>query len=155
VNELDLNDDALPIGTSTSSRDRPATMRLLPEQPPGRSTRKALPFADEIRRLHALGYTLEAIREALHAVGVSVSRSTVHREVRRSNRPVSLGIVTLRATPAADLPEVAPLSELPLATRVRDSPRSGATDRLPSKEDAEAFFAAHESNPLFTTKEPP
>ena len=43
--------------------------------------------------------------------------------------------------------------ESPLATRVRDSPRSDATDRLPCKEDAEAFFAAHESNPLFTTKE--
>lgn len=153
MDEFDLKGDAPPIGTSALRRDRPATFRLLPEQPPGRSTRKALPFADEIRRLHAMGYTLDAIREALHAVGVSVSRSTVHREVRRSNRPVPLGIVTLRATPAADRPEVAPLSAPPLATRVRDSPLSDATDRLPCKEDAEAFFAAHESNPLFTTKE--
>jgi hypothetical protein len=155
VDELDLNGNALPIGTSALRRDRPATLRLEPAQPPGRSTRKALPFADEIHRLHAMGYTLKAISEALHAVGVSVSRSTVHREVRRSSRPVPLGIVALRATPGADLPKPAPPSELPLATRVRDSPRSDATDRPPCKEDAEAFFAAHESNPLFTTKETP
>ncbi|MEY4749838.1 MAG: hypothetical protein RIQ60_2052 [Pseudomonadota bacterium] len=153
MDEFDLNGDAPPIGTSALRRDRPATLRLLPEQPPGRSTRKALPFADEICRLHAMGYTLEAIREALRAVGVSVSRSTVHREVRRSSRQVPLGIVAPRATPGAEFSEPASLSEMPLATRVRDSPRSDATDRLPCKEDAEAFFAAHESNPLFTTKE--
>lgn len=155
MGELDLNGNALPIGASALRRDRPGTLRLEPEQPPGRSTRKALPFADEIHRLHAMGYTLKAIREALRAVGVSVSRSTVHREVRRSRRPVPLETMVLRTTPGADPAEPGPLSELPLATRVRDSPRSDATNRLPCKEDAEAFFAAHESNPLFANKETP
>lgn len=74
---------AASIGPSEIAPDGPRGVRLLPNQPPGRCTRKALPFADEIRRLHAMGYTLEAIRQALSEVGVSVSRSTVHREANR------------------------------------------------------------------------
>ena len=65
-------------------------MRLVPDMPPGRCTRKALPFADEIHRLYATGYTLEAIRQALSAAGVTVSRSTVHREVARARRQPSV-----------------------------------------------------------------
>lgn len=58
-------------------------MQLTPRLPPGRKSRKALAFADEIRRLRALGYTNEAIRQALADAGVQVSSSTVHREATR------------------------------------------------------------------------
>lgn len=148
MNERDSNGDALPIGSSAMRPDRPGGLRLLPDQPPGRSTRKALPYADEIRRLHAMGYTLEAIREALCAVGVSVSRSTVHREVRRDCKPVPLGTAARQATAGVDLTR--PASE---ATRVRNPPRSDAKSKVLGKQDAEAFFAAHDSNPLSPSKE--
>jgi hypothetical protein len=64
--------------------------RLTPKHAPGRSSRKARAYAAEIARLHGLGYSLDAIREALADAGVSVSRTTVHREA-----------VRLRATPTA------------------------------------------------------
>jgi len=56
-------------------------MVLTPKRPPGRLSRKARAYADDIRRLYAEGYTLEAIREALAEQGVQVSKSTVQREV--------------------------------------------------------------------------
>jgi len=63
------------------------TMRLNPKQPPGRANRKARLYAQEVRRLRAKGYTLEAIRRALFDAGISVSVSTVWRE---AGRPASL-----------------------------------------------------------------
>jgi len=148
-----LSTNALAGGPSAAQQDRPGSLQLLPDQPPGRSTRKALPFAAEIRRLHAMGYTLKAIREALCAVGVSVSRSTVHREVRRNSesapvreaaQPASIGIEPIRT----------PLPSLhPPVTRVQATPRSEPIHTLLAKQDAEAFFASHDSNPLSPTKE--
>lgn len=155
MNEHDSNGNAVSIGSIATRPDRPGSLRLLPDQPPGRSTRKALPYADEIRRLHAMGYTLEAIREALCAVGVSVSRSTVHREVRRNGKPVPLGVAAWQATAGVDTLRPASLPALPEATRVRDPPGSGASSKVLGKQDAEAFFAAHDSNPLSPTKETP
>ena len=58
-------------------------MKLTPKLPPGRSSRKALRYAQEVRRLRAQGHTLESIREALLDVGVTVSVSTVRREAAR------------------------------------------------------------------------
>ena len=78
--------DTRPACARVITRDGPGGVRLVPDLPPGRCSRKALPFADEIRRLYATGYTLEAIRQALCAAGVTVSRSTVHREVTRATR---------------------------------------------------------------------
>jgi hypothetical protein len=128
-------------------------IRLLPNQPPGRRTRKAFPFADEIRRLYAMGYTLEAIRQALSAAGVSVSRSTVHREVRRRTAPASLTSPIKHAeADGADTPALSQ-SDPTHATRVRDPPRSSHADVQIGKKGAEAFFTSHESNPLFPTKE--
>lgn len=153
MNVRDAGIDALADDSSTAPRNRPNSMQLLPDQPPGRSTRKALPFAAEIQRLHAMGYTLEAIREALCAVGVSVSRSTVHREVRRNSGPepvqgadlpANVGIEPIQ-TPSPSLP--------PQVTRVQSPPRSEPTHVLLGKQDAEAFFASHDSNPLSPTKE--
>jgi hypothetical protein len=57
--------------------------RLTPRRPTGRWQGKARAFAGEIGRLHAEGYTFEAIREALADVGVVVSNTTVQREVAR------------------------------------------------------------------------
>jgi hypothetical protein len=58
-------------------------MELNPKQPPGRTTRKARRYLSEMHRLRAEGHTLESIRLALLDVGVSVSISTVRREVAR------------------------------------------------------------------------
>ena len=58
-------------------------MKLVPKEPPGRSTRKARGFASDMRELRAQGYTFAAIREALAAAGVHVSNATVQREVAR------------------------------------------------------------------------
>ncbi|MBQ0933491.1 helix-turn-helix domain-containing protein [Ideonella sp. 4Y16] len=73
-------------GDSVNAPGCASSVRLVPDQPPGRSTRKARSFSDEIGRLHAAGYTLQAIRSALAKVGVKVSRSTVHREVTKARR---------------------------------------------------------------------
>lgn len=81
--------EVCPSSAGAIARDGQG-MRLVPDMPPGRCTRKALPFADEIHRLYATGYTLEAIRQALSAAGVTVSRSTVHREVARARRQPSV-----------------------------------------------------------------
>jgi hypothetical protein len=145
--------NAPPAGPSATGSDGSRNVRLVPGKPPGRGTRKALPFGDEIRRLYAMGYTLGAIREALAAVGVSVSRSTVHREARRPVVPRPLPAVTHQTvTNEGTVP--APLqSERPHANGARDPSRSPPTGQLLGRRSAEAFFTAHESNPLFPTKE--
>lgn len=56
-------------------------MQLNPRRPPGHARRKALRYAGEVRRLRAEGYTLNSIRLALLDAGISVSVSTVRREV--------------------------------------------------------------------------
>jgi len=142
-------------GAVTLTQDGPSAVRLLPNQPPGRCTRKSLHFADEIRRLHALGYTLEAIRQALSAAGVSVSRSTVHREVRRRAAPVSLPVAIKHAEAVGVATRAHLLSEPSHATRARDPPKSTHTGNQTGKKSAEAFFTSHEINPLFPAKETP
>lgn len=69
-------------------------LRLTPRHPPGRSSRKARAYAAEIGRLHALGYTLDAIRTALADVGVIVSLSTVRREAIRCETPSQTATVS-------------------------------------------------------------
>jgi hypothetical protein len=59
-------------------------MTLTPKLPPGRANRKALAFAAEISRLRAAGYSFDAIRGALLEVGVTVSQTTVKREVAKA-----------------------------------------------------------------------
>jgi len=68
-------------------------MRLTPKDPPGRVNRKARAFETEIVRLRAEGYTCDAIRRALHDIGVQVSLSTVQREAARlpGRRPSMAG----------------------------------------------------------------
>ena len=86
-------------------------MTLTPQHPPGRSTRKARRFEAEIGRLHDMGYSFEAIRQALSNAGVNVSRSTVQREVARRSvrsapvRPQAGPVQPLRSVGAPALPD--------------------------------------------------
>jgi len=124
---------------------------LLPLRPPGRSTRKASTYSAEIRRLQAAGYTLDAIREALAAAGVVVSKSTVHRETHRRQveRPTPPPIQQLRA---ASVPEGPPVA-------VGDVGTVGAAERIaaapPSRgRDVAAAFVSSRIHNLLLRKEP-
>ena len=115
-------------------------MKLAPKVPPGRSIRRARAFAIEIGQLRAQGYTFEAIREALAAAGVAVSKSTVQREVARLASRASSGSVTA-AESGIPKPDAAP-ALLP-------APPSRTTSQLSGKEIAEAFVSTLNTNPLF------
>ena len=128
-------------------------MKLVPTDPPGRSSRKARQFAQEMRELRAQGYTFEAIRMALAAVGVHVSNATVQREVARA--ATSRGVV-----PAADS-GLRPGNELTAAVPMpfpatTDSTTTTSptvedfieTDTRSGKEIAEAFASSRITNPL-------
>ncbi len=84
-----------------------------------------------MRVLRAQGYTFEAIRTALAAVGVHVSNATVQREIARAAK----GTVVVK--------EVEAIREL--AVTAEPDLRSG-------KEIAEAFTATLNANPLFRTR---
>ena len=100
-----------------------------------------------------MGYTLQAIRQALSAAGVSVSRSTVHREATRRAEPASLPVTIQPAhRNATAMPAPSPAAFSPVAP-ARKASRSPTSGRLSGKDNAEAFFSAHPSNPLFPTKE--
>lgn len=111
-------------------------MKLIPTEPPGRSSRKARHFAQDMRELRAQGYTFEAIRMALAAVGVHVSNATVQREVARSakSRGVVLGVDS-GARPGDGLTAPAPAGSI-------------ETDMRSGKEIAEAFASSRITNPL-------
>jgi hypothetical protein len=141
-------------------------MNLVPVRPPGPNARKARAFAADIAGLRAQGYTFEAIREALAGVGVHVSNSTVQREVARvaAERPASSsaqasdeGPRQTHAPSATSSAGLARSTESVAASAPASVPKgdrgSAAVRDFDCKQDAEAFFAAHESNPLFTTKE--
>jgi hypothetical protein len=119
-------------------------VRLNPSDPPGRVNRKARAFEAEIARLRCEGYTCEAIRAALAAIGVDVSLSTVQREAKRRSRVVAKasGFVTTGDVVAAPTSATRPSSSL-----VGD-PRTG-------KEIAAAFFEKRVSNPLLRDRSNP
>ena len=117
-------------------------VKLNPRTPPGRSNRKARAFSAEIARLAAEGYGCTAIQQALDDAGVSVSKSTVQREVARLSR----------LAPSINRYQVAPISttwpepEAP-QTPIPDRQRPG--ERSPSSKDiAEAFIKGRITNPL-------
>ena len=115
-------------------------MKLVPADPPGRSSRKARRFAQDMRELRDQGYTFEAIRAALAAVGVHVSNATVQREVARAAK--GLG------TASAGRPDTAPVpTPAALGIRTEADPRSG-------REIAEAFTATQNTNPLVRPRSP-
>lgn len=121
-------------------------MQLQPIRPPGRADRKAAAYAADIVQLRAEGYTYEAIREALAAVGIELSECALRREVRRHQKWTVGAPSDVRPTPRA--PATPSLSVArPLATGPPSA--KSATGR----EIAEAFFTAHPSNPLLAAKE--
>lgn len=149
-----------------SARDGLGSMRLVPDLPPGRCTRKALPYADEMRRLYAAGYTLEAIRRALSAAGVMVSRSTVHREVSRATRQPLARASTDTAQRDLDRPSQVNMTQATAPPRAVEAPVSPDPSPPPGKpgqgrfangpsgeEVAKAFMATQITNPFMRQKE--
>lgn len=120
-------------------------MQLTPKQPPGRKSRKARAFGEEIHRLQVEGYTCETIREALAEAGVHVSRSTVAREAARfsmRHAPTSLPGPGTSPTPTRS-GVATPVQQVrqPAGTPFAGDSRSG-------KEIAEAFISSRISNPF-------
>jgi len=163
---MSANLEAPPVSPGAFAQEGASGVRLLPNLPPGRCTRKALPFADEIRRLHAMGYTLEAIRQALAAAGVSVSRSTVHREVARASasppvipstdpaqrdRSAAPPRAVAEATPQAKVREASAPPAPPSAPR--DSAPSIFANGPSGKDVAEVYMSTQITNPVVRAKE--
>lgn len=106
-----------------------------------------------MRELRAQGYTFEAIRTALAAVGVQVSNATVQREVARATKAASSaqgagsGVGPEEFPPVPTQPQVsaspptAPAPQSPPVASVEIDMRSG-------KEIAEAFASSRITNPL-------
>ena len=119
-------------------------MKLVPTDPPGRSSRKARRFAQDMPALRAQGYTFEAIRRALAAVGVHVSNATVQREVARASKGLAAAqAVESGQGPRGEFPSAAPL-QTPAAPGITTE-----SDLRSAKEIAEAFTATQNTNPLF------
>lgn len=134
-------------------------MNLVPVRPPGANARKARAFAADIVQLRAQGYTFEAIREALAGAGVQVSNSTVQREAARASgtrrahgvRRADPSPTTTQTASPPSPPTAMPLAE---ASQSRASqPRTALRRAIQGKEDAEAFFSRHHSNPLLPPQE--
>ena len=128
-------------------------MKLVPTDPPGRSSRKARRFAQDMRELRAQGHTFEAIRMALAAVGVHVSNATVQREVARATKGTSVAQVLASGARPDEVPSALtqPLtSATPPQTTTPQSPQvaSVQTDMRSGKEIAEAFASSRITNPL-------
>jgi septum formation inhibitor MinC len=128
-------------------------MKLVPTDPPGRSSRKAKRFAQDMRELRAQGYTFEAIRMALAAVGVHVSNATVQREVARATKADSVPKVLASGARPDEVPPALtqPLAfATPPSTTEPHSPQvvSVQTDMRSGKEIAEAFASSRITNPL-------
>ncbi|WP_291099947.1 hypothetical protein [Hydrogenophaga sp.] len=128
-------------------------MKLVPADPPGRSSRKAKRFAQDMRELRAQGYTFEAIRMALAAVGVHVSNATVQREVARASKASSVGQGLGSGARPDELPPALThlLGSAPTSpTHAPQSPQvvSVQTDMRSGKEIAETFASSRITNPL-------
>lgn len=100
-----------------------------------------------------MGYTLEAIREALAEAGVTVSKSTVQREVARQSR-VRAAAITSDA--AASHGQLAARPQAPAALE-SPAPAAGSAPIVPegssAKETAEVFMRSQITNPLIRAKE--
>jgi hypothetical protein len=133
--------------------NRNDAIKLVPSEPPGRSSRKARRFAPEMRALRAQGYTFEAIRLALASSGVHVSNATVQREVARATKASSIGQVLGSGALPDEVPPALThlLGSAPTSpTHAPQSPQvaSVQTDMRSGKEIAEAFASSRITNPL-------
>ena len=127
-------------------------MKLAPTLPPGRNARKAREFTAEIGQLRAAGYTFEAIRHALAAVGVQVSNTTVQREVARAlgrRHPARVGArpVALPPLSRSESLDVSTSSALPCEDASRGLARW-------AREHAEEFLRGQITNPLLRGRQP-
>lgn len=106
-----------------------------------------------MRELRAQGYTFEAIRIALAAVGIHVSNATVQREVARATKAAAVahaagsGDRLDELPPALTQPKVS--TTLPSNT-THQSPQAASVeiDMRSGKEIAEAFASSRITNPL-------
>ena len=126
-------------------------MRLVPTQSPGRGTRKARDFGNEIVELRAQGYTLDAIRTALANAGIHVTVSTVWRETKRAKTPPS-------GTPGtqARLPSAPPMQTTSQRSGIATAAPIAApvhAERPDGKTQAELFMSTQITNPLIRAKE--
>jgi hypothetical protein len=133
-------------------------MSLEPDAAPGPASRKARAYEQDIARLRALGYTLDAIRGALAKAGVVVSISTVWREASRARRAPQPA-----AHPAAPWPTSGATGDREPA--LRPAALSQATPPMPptqpesvnarrsGKDIAEEFRRRQNTNPLMRAKE--
>ena len=133
--------------------NRNDAIKLVPSEPPGRSSRKARRFAPEMRALRAQGFTFEAIRLALASSGVHVSNATVQREVARASKAASVG----QGLGSGAWPDKLPPALTHLLGSAPTSPTlapqshqvaSVETDMRSGKEIAEAFASSRITNPL-------
>ena len=137
--------------TTEPPPNRSSTMKLVPKEPPGRSTRKARGFAPDMRELRAQGYTFEAIREALAAAGVHVSNATVQREVARMAKGPTTAVDAHSGNrPGHEFQSAALATERPGFTRTPQYSSDGpvGADLRSGKEIAEAFTSSRITNPL-------
>jgi len=128
---------------------------LLPTQAPGRLTRKARHYLPQIVQLRAQGYTLEAIQQALAAVGVPVSISTVRREATRPLPIAPLPVTAPGAAPAS-VP-VLPATPPPAApaSSAASPVVPGFPDASNGKDVAAAYAHSKSTNALTRAKERP
>ena len=120
-------------------------MTLIPNGPAGRLNRKALAFASEIGQLYLRGYSCEAIRRALADAGLSVSRSTVTREVARHVKRRQAGQTTSETVAlVAERPSLSPPKPVASSALASD-PRSG-------REIAAAWVKDFPANPLIRVR---
>jgi len=121
---------------------------LLPTQAPGRLTRKARHYLPQIVQLRAQGYTLEAIQQALAAVGIPVSISTVRREAMR---PLPIAPLPVAAPGAAlAFVPIAPATPPPAAPAL-----PAASPGFHGKDVAAAYAHSKSTNALTRAKERP
>jgi len=147
-----------PTTERTSTAPSPPAA-LAPLQPPGRRTRKARHYADQIVQLRAQGHTLEAIRQALLAVGVQVDISTVRREALRpalsspSLKPPPPAPSAPSPVPVAGTGPPASLASSGAATAAHSAAMTGIARPASAKDRAEAFVRSKSANPLVRAKE--
>lgn len=117
--------------------------RLQPKLPPGQRSRKARQFGVEIGRLHAEGYSIDTIRETLAEAGLVVSWSTVQREAARQARTAQPRSIAKPPPNSTASPLRRPID----GASTLNAPAAEAL-LLSGKAVAEAFFQAHNANPL-------
>ena len=139
-----------PPKATTLTQPAPTPLsELRPAEPPGRRSRKARSYGDQIRQLQAAGYSLELIREALADAGVIVSKSTVQREAARQ-RPS-----TSKALPPRAIEQEMPAAKTSQTVALTSGLSSASTSKKQrGREVAEAFMSGRITNPLLRKGNP-